>query len=402
MSTTRFDFTPFVPDETALEQSDLPDKAMELVRAAASLKGGFSLISMETITCHMAVINSYYSNLIEGHATLPHEVRAAQQGDFSEDPAKRDLQLESLAHIEVQHWLRQQHFMLDQLFAPETIQLIHQRFYEQVPENLWVVRNPDTGKEEKLVPGQWRHRGVRVGAHIPPEHSRIPDLMQSFGEIYSGLQFRGDRRIIAVLAAHHRFAWIHPFLDGNGRVGRLLTDAALRAIGFESYGLWCLSRGLARQSQSYRTMLAGADKARQGDYDGRGALTEQGLMQFCDYMLDTALDQVQYMADLLKLDKMRERLRAYVRARADARVPGIEGELHESAALVLYQAFVDGELARADALRLTGMSERSGRRVLKQLKEDGLLSETSSRSPLRWEVPQHAEPWYFPQLAPGY
>lgn len=402
MPTTSFDFAPFIPSDSSLEKSDLPDKAVDLVKHSSSLKGSIAAQSMETITQHMAVINSYYSNLIEGNPTLPHEVRAAQRGDFSEEPAKRDLQLESLAHIEVQQWLAGQNLSLDQLFHGDLIREIHARFYSQIPESLWWVEDPQTGAREKVVPGEWRQRGVIVGRHVPPAHTEISSLMKQFCEIYSGKQYRGDRKIIAVLAAHHRFAWIHPFLDGNGRVGRLLTDVALKEVGLDSYGLWCLSRGLARSSNSYKGLLAGADMNRQGDLDGRGALTEKGLLNFCDYMLDTALDQVSYISDLLRLDRMRERIDGYLRARSDKRVSGMKDDLHLSAARVLFQAFVEGELSRADALRLTGMPERSGRRVIGQLREEGLLSQTSHRSPLRWEIPEHAEPWYFPQLAPGY
>jgi hypothetical protein len=47
------------------------------------------------------------------------------------------------------------------------------------------------------------------------------------------------------------------------------------------------------------------------------------------------------------------------------------------------------------------MADRTARGLLQQLKEEGLLSETLSRSNLTWEIPEHAEPWYFPELAPG-
>jgi len=67
----------------------------------------------------------------------------------------------------------------------------------------------------------------------------------------------------------------------------------------------------------------------------------------------------------------------------------------------LYTAFIQGEISRAQAIELTGMSERSASRLLSELKKDGLLSDSSNKSPLRWEIPEHAEPWYFPQLAPG-
>ncbi len=68
-------------------------------------------------------------------------------------------------------------------------------------------------------------------------------------------------------------------------------------------------------------------------------------------------------------------------------------------ATILFTAFQQGEIERAHALELCAMPERSGRRLLSQLKSEGLLSETSSKSALRWEIPEHAEPWYFPQLS---
>lgn len=77
----------------------------------------------------MLAINSYYSNLIEGNATHPHEIRAAQRGDYSGDPATRDLQLESLAHMQVQQWLCEQNPDLDTIFSVEFILALHREFY---------------------------------------------------------------------------------------------------------------------------------------------------------------------------------------------------------------------------------------------------------------------------------
>ncbi len=82
-------FTPFIPANDALESSPLPDKAIALSTASAKLAGMLPQETRRTITRHMAVINSYYSNLIEGNNNQPHEIRAAQQGTFLNDPAKR-------------------------------------------------------------------------------------------------------------------------------------------------------------------------------------------------------------------------------------------------------------------------------------------------------------------------
>jgi len=400
MATSILDIAPFIPSDKSLGSSSLPDKAISLISQSAKLTGQIAPLTLIRLEQHMAAINSYYSNLIEGNATRPHEIRAAQRGNYSGDPAKRDLQQESLAHMQVQGWLIAQKPDLDTLFTPDFICRLHREFYQRIPENLWVIKDEQGKAVDKVIPGEWRARPVIVGQHIPPEAEDLAPLMAKFCETYNPKKFSGDRKIIALMAAHHRFAWIHPFIDGNGRVGRLLTDTALKAVGLESYGAWCLSRGLARSSTQYKNLLANADAPRQDDHDGRGQLTEKGLINFCDYMLDTAIDQVTYMSDLLELSKMRQRMESYVVARNDDRVAGISAQLKSTASLILFTAFQQGEIERAQALELCAMPERSARRVLSQLKSEGLLSETSSKSPLRWEIPEHAEPWYFPNLNP--
>jgi len=400
MVTSILDIAPFIPSDRALADSSLPDKAMALVAASAKLAGHLAPASRVVLQAHMAVINSYYSNLIEGNRTQPAEIRAAQRGDFSADPVKRDLQLESVAHIAVQEWLSAQRLDANTLYSPDFIRSLHRRFYIGVPSSLRQVSNRSGDLIGEVVPGEWRAMDVTVGRHVAPPPEDLDGLVCGFCDTYLPLRYPGDRKVIAAMCAHHRFAWIHPFLDGNGRVARLFTDEALRLAGLESVGVWCLSRGLARAADRYKGLLARADFPRQGNHDGRGALSETALLEFCEFMLDTALDQVNYIGELLSLESLRERIKSYVQARNDGRVMGY-GELKPATANILLQAFVEGELARASAIEMAGGSERSARRLIAQLKSDGLLTETSNRSPLRWAIPEHAEPWYFPQLAPA-
>jgi len=395
-------FTPFIPSDAALNQTELPNKAVSLMTQSARL-ALLPLETRQTIIRHMAIINSYYSNLIEGNRIEPCEIREAQRGDFSTDAAKRDLQLESLAHIYVQQWLEQRlaknNYDINELFSIECVQSIHKEFYQHVPESLRTIKNDKDEVVGEIIPGQWRNRDVKVGKHIAAPAEDLPALMPAFIEAYHPNNYRGDKKVIAVLCAHHRFAWIHPFTDGNGRVARLFTDAALKVIGIESAGIWCLSRGLARSAVRYKQSLELADYPRQGDLDGRGSLSEKNLLAFCDFMLDTALDQVDYISKLLNLESMHQRIKSYIQARNDGRVEGM-GKIKDIAALILYNAFVAGSLERATAIELTGMPERSALRLIAQLKQEGLLADTSSRSPLYWQIPEHAESWYFPQLAP--
>ena len=398
--TSKLDITPFIPQEPALERHGIFDLVTQLDRQAARLTGMMPTESADTILGHMSVINSYYSNLIEGNRTLPHEIREAQRGYYSEDPVKRDHQLESVAHIKVQEWIEGQDLTLETVCSTEFILALHRRFYEGLPETSRQVHD-ESGVVAMIEPGHWRQQNVKVGRHIPPDAQGLVSLMEGFCNEYRSARYSGHGRLIGLACAHHRFLWIHPFMDGNGRVVRLWTDALFRAVGLESYGIWCLSRGLARQSSDYKAVLAQADYPRQGETDGRGYLSQERLALFCKFILEIALDQVSYMTNLLALDGLRFRMRSYIEARNDGRIPGMIGKYKPITALLLYNAFLAGSLERADAIELTGMPERSARRLLAQLKEDGLLSETSSRSPLKWEIPEHAEPFYFPQLAPG-
>ena len=401
MVTTSHNFTPFIPDDTALNRSDLPDLVIAMVGADAKLAGHLTEVTKETIRQYMEVINSYYSNLIEGNHTHPHEIRAAQRGEYHDDPLKRDLQRESVAHIHVQNWVKQQTLDQDSIYSCDFLKALHREFYTQLPERMWEIKDETGNTKGKIVPGEWRTDPVRVGRHIPPSEDNLDSLMRQFCEIYHPDRYGGERKYIALMCAHHRFAWIHPFLDGNGRVVRLFTDAALSGLGLNSVGVWYLSRGLARAAKDYKALLARADFPRQGAYDGRGLLSQGNLVDFCRFMLAAAIDQIEYATRLLELGQIQKRISRYIQARNDNRVPAISAGIKEAASLVLYQAFIHGELERHMAYELCGMPDRSARRLLAQLKEEGLLTETSSRAPLRWSIPEHAEPWYFPELVPG-
>jgi len=98
--------------------------------------------------------------------------------------------------------------------------------------------------------------------------------------------------------------WLHPFLDGNGRTSRLVFDGTVCHMGLEGYGLWNISRGLARNADDYKKYLSYADQKRQGDRDGRGQLSLKGLELYTKFMLEMALDQIEYMNEMLQLNTL--------------------------------------------------------------------------------------------------
>ena len=388
---------PYIPSETGIARSDLPAKVTRLERAAASLAGAAAPQVLQTLERHMRAINSYYSNMIEGHTTHPRDIRSALVGDLSDDPHKRNLQLESLAHIHVQDKLGAMAATYFDACSPKFICDIHRWFYKEMPKEF--RRVAVDGKEYEIRPGLYREQPVAVGLHEPPTVESLPAFMDFFGETYGNQYLTGERRIIAIMAAHHRLVWIHPFLDGNGRAARLHTDTLLKAAGVRGTGVWCLSRGLARKSTLYKAALAEADSKRRGAHDGRGALSEQALIKFCGFMLDVAQDQVDYVAQLLDLTGMRQRIKAYLQARQDGRVIGMQS-LDSYALSILEKVYIYGEVERHEIFEASPYKERKTRQIIRDLKSDGLITETSSRSPLRWAIPEHAEPYYFPELTP--
>lgn len=156
----------------------------------------------------------------------------------------------------------------------------HKNFCERLPEELLVADHPTTKEKIKIVPGELRKDYVKVGLHIPPPPADLLAFLTRLAEGYSAKHLSRLRKIIGVAASHHRLAWIHPFLDGNGRVTRLFSHALLRELDVGSE-LWAVSRGLARRVADYKANLQAADEPRRGDLDGRGNLTMAGLIGFC-------------------------------------------------------------------------------------------------------------------------
>jgi Fic family protein len=342
------------------------------------------------------LMNCYYSNLIEGHVTRPRDIAAAIEGELSEDPAQRDLQLEARAHIIVQESI-DKHFHAGDLGDPASEDFIlglHRDFYAEVPDAFRLIQ----GKAHAFMmePGVFRHdpqHDVEVGLHIPPSSERVAAFMARFRQVYGDKDGASPRsRLIDIPASHHRFAYIHPFPDGNGRVGRLMTHAMFLKAGMGAGGLWSISRGLARGLQSrteYKAALAAADSPRHGDRDGRGNLSLEALQDFTLWFLRVALDQIEFMTSLFDLDNFSVRLR---------RVVETTPNLDTRGGAILEAVLTRGELARGDAAAITGLGDRMGRTILSQLIGAGLLTSETPKGPVRIGLPTDYVDQLFPRL----
>lgn len=140
-------------------------------------------------------------------------------------------------------------------------------------------------REGDATPGAYRQTAVQIAKseHLPPGHIQVPQYMQEL------VAFVNDKHnpkydLIKVALAHHRFGWIHPFGNGNGRVVRLLTYALLIKYGFNvktgnrvlnPTAVFCNDR------DRYYAMLARAD-----------AGTQRGREDWCIYVLQGILDEL--------------------------------------------------------------------------------------------------------------
>jgi Fic family protein len=335
-------------------------------------------------------MNCYYSNLIEGHDTHPIDIERALKNDYSADAKKRDLQLEAKAHITVQQWI-DKGGLAGRAPTADSIREIHRRFCELVPEDLLWIEDPATKKHLKVIPGKLRNRDVEVGNHVAVSPLVLPRFLQRFEEVYGHLG--KTETILAAAAAHHRLLWIHPFLDGNGRVARLLSHATLLEV-LDTGAVWSIARGLARNVQAYKAHLAACDLTRRNDLDGRGHLSEENLAEFTKFFLTTCIDQVSFMESLIQPDRLRTRILMW--AEEELRF----NHLQPKSGSILEAALYRGELPRADAPGIVGTGERQARRIVSALLEQGVLTSESTRAPLRLAFPATLASRWMPGLFP--
>jgi Fic family protein len=362
--------TPLLPGNGNI--GPLKDMAQELIAASAGLESKVARETAIVLGDQLRLINSYYSNLIEGHKTTIPDINMALQKKFSQDPEKKYAQELCAAHVETERRFMelvnasQRLNICNQQFLSE----IHAAFYVNLPEEHLFTHTPKGFSKASVNPGQIRDVNVSVDGRSlhGPDYQDLPVLLKTFAQSYNPYQFHGDERLIAMAASHHRLTWLHPFRDGNGRVARLFSGLYLAGISINKSNLWSLSRGLSRNKKQYMFELWATDS--QNEQSGR------------------------FMEDLLRLDQIETRIDWYVETRAkhDKKPLRIE------AAKLLRAVFMRGAISRGMAAEILNMSERNARRIVSALICDGLLQSQSHRAPLTIGLPISVLPYYFPNL----
>ncbi len=381
---------PLVIGQDSRHRALLTDLAFELAQKSAGFRRSLPDSLVASLATLVRAMNCYYSNLIEGHDTHPIDIERALTGDYSRDARKRDLQLEAKAHIAVQKWI-DDGAPSGSATSVSGICETHRRFCEHLPEDLLWAEDPDTEERVPVVAGQLRRRDVRVGRHLAVSPGALPRFLQRFEELYGGLS--KTETILSVAAAHHRLLWVHPFLDGNGRVARLMSHATLLET-LDTGAVWSAARGLARGDQAYKRHLAACDQERRNDLDGRGNLSEEALAEFTRFFLEICIDQVSFMESLVQPDRLRTRILLW--AEEEMRLDNLPPHSDAILQAVLYR----GELPRGDAAAVAGVGVRHARRIVSALLGKGVLTSPSPRAPLRLAFPAALASRWMPGLFP--
>lgn len=367
--------------------------ASALIQEATRLDTALPKATQRALAPLLRLVNCYHSNLIEGHRTLPSEVATAMRAARSGTKPQQTLVAEALAHVHVQEELDRQ---LDAAaFIPtdaEALSWMHHAFISRLPEPLrWTDARSD-GSREAIIPGAWRQGAVIVGDHVPPSAATIPDFLTAFADTYRTHAQATPESIAGLAAAHQRLLWIHPFVDGNGRVARLMTDAMFARLGLAAGGLWRISRGFARRNSDYKALLRAADREREGSLDGRGNLSQRGLDSWCAFVVEVAHDQIIFMRQLLAPETLPERIIAWAKTAFPASSAVRIG-------LLLERAVRYGSVDRPTAYALLAVTERHARRIIDRLVRAELiiLNDTGELAP---GFPLHVVPAWFPDLFP--
>ena len=281
------------------------------------------------------MLESLGSARIEGnHTTLADYVESRLEGA---EQAPTD-QLLEMANIETAMAYIEEHFQPGEPLTEQFIRELH----------ALTVQNLE--REGDATPGSYRQTQVFIAqaAHLPPEAILVPQYMQEL-VAFVNADNAPKYDLMKVALAHHRFGWVHPFGNGNGRVVRLLTYALLIKYGFNvktggrvlnPTAVFCNDRDL------YYARLAAADSG-----------TREGLEAWCSYVLQGILAELRKVDRLTDFTYLREQI--LIPALAYAR----ERELITKQEEQILQAAVNAGIAKAADLAVAMPSLNAAQRT---------------------------------------
>lgn len=219
-------------------------------------------------------------------------------------------------------------------------------------------------REGDKTPGAYRVQSVHIAqsGHLPPEPVLVAGYM---GELVAFINEKHPPKydLIKVALAHHRFGWIHPFSNGNGRVVRLLTYALLVKYGFNVKASGRLLNPTAvfcNDRDKYYAMLEQADTG-----------TAEALENWCVYVLQGILDELRKLDRLADFSYLRSRI--FEPALAYARERELITPVEKSVLMATVMA--EGGVVKSSGLStaMAGMNDAQRTYQIRKLVERNML-----------------------------
>ena len=158
----------------------------------------------------------------------------------------------------------------------------------------------DLTREGSKTPGSYRKSNLIIAGskHVPPDYSQVETYM---AELFEFINDKHSEKydLLKTAISHHRFAWIHPFDNGNGRTVRLLTYAMLIKQGFNvnlgrilnPTAVFCNDRN------EYYDALSLADIG-----------TKKGVLAWCEYVLSGLKNEIEKIDKLLDYEYLHDKI----------------------------------------------------------------------------------------------
>ncbi|MCX6051249.1 MAG: Fic family protein [Campylobacterales bacterium] len=359
--------------------------AEEVCIQSSSLLSGYNPQIILSIKKLLRITNSYYSNRIEAQSTHPIEIEKAMKKQFSQDTKEEQLQRLSLAHIKTQEYVEEYCSSKNLVISREFIKSIHREFYSADGMEKFLEIKSDA-QTIIMQRGEFRETSVEVANHVAPSFDKIDSIFNYFEKEYQKIYVNNTKamKLLGALSSHHRLVYIHPFLDGNGRVSRLHLDAMLFAMDLDGYGLWNISRGLARDVKGYQQYLSLADMIKQGATDGGGELSLRGLQYYLKYMLEVALDQITFMSKSLSLSTLNHRMNTFVELSQKGMYS--IAPLPKYSEMLFSALLIKGEVQRGEVEKIISKSKKSAYTLVKTLLDMEYLESDSPRGALKLKL----------------
>ncbi len=364
---------------------------------SAILTGGHTPQTMGAIRELLRITNSYYSNRIESEGTHPIEIEKAMKKEFSITSKEKDLQMLSIAHMDVQRTIEEYcKNPISEVITKSYILKLHKEFYSKDGMEEFLTLDDGT----IMTPGLLRHRDVVIHNYVAPIHAEIESMMNVYETEYNRIGSTSTKAMMLInaISAHHRLVWIHPFLDGNGRISRLFMDAMFYKMGLKGYGLWNISRGLARDTKGYKECLKRADMIRQGSKDGRGNLSLMTLEEYVIFMLNVSLEQIEYMNKSLNLATISSRMIAFIKYSQQGMYNTPALPKHSEA--LLLRLLTVGEVSRGEVKEIIGTQKTVATQLIKTLSQMGYIESDTPKGAIRIKFNAYFASKLMPELMP--